>query len=60
MVMIITIVLCALYERSQFIVSCIETDIDTQIRCKYYDKLMSYSLRYTFTIQGYETVFNEI
>ena len=48
MVMIITIVLCELYKRSRFIVSCIEIDIDTQILCKYYDillyKIMSYSL----------------
>ena len=70
MVMIITIVLCELYKRSRFIVSCIEIDIDTQILCKYYDillyKIMSYSLhlRYIinelisiFTIQGYENGF---
>ena len=70
MVMIITIVLCELYKRSRFIVSCIEIDIDTQILCKYYDillyKIMSYSLhlRYIinelisiFTTQGYENGF---
>ena len=66
MVMIITIVLCELYKRSRFIVSCIEIDIDTQILCKYYDILLFRICRIPiiinelisiFTIQGYENGF---